>query len=260
MQVLLLSAIAGICGTGIGGIVAAVALRRPSDKIMCWFMMFASGVMTAIVCFGLVPEAMLLSSTFIAIVGIIVGIILIMLLSRLVDKMTSSANEDLETHVAREGVYHESALLQKRPVLIRSGMTMFAAISLHNIPEGMAIGAGGTYDLHLGALLTFMIALHNIPEGMAIAAPLIGSGMNKGKVMFITAMSGAPTLLGGAIGLWLGSISLLAIALSLAIAGGAMLYVVFGEMIPQSVVLTKSRAVTIVALVGLIVGLIIAQV
>jgi len=260
MQVLLLSAIAGICGTGIGGIVAAVVLRRPSDKVTCWLMMFAAGVMTAIVCFGLVPEAMYLSSTVITVVGIIAGIILIMLFGRLVDRMTSPADEDLETHAVREGVYHEGALLQKRPMLIRSGMIMFAAISLHNIPEGMAIGAGGTYDLHLGALLTFMIALHNIPEGMAIAAPLIGSGMSKGKVVFITAMSGVPTLLGGAIGLWLGSISLLAIALSLAIAGGAMLYVVFGEMIPQSVVLTKSRAVTIIALVGLIVGLIIAQV
>ena len=144
--------------------------------------------------------------------------------------------------------------------MMRSGMIMFAAISLHNIPEGMAIGAGGSFDFQLGLMLAIMIALHNIPEGMAIAAPLIVGGVNRGKVVLLTALSGAPTLLGGVIGILIGSISLLAIALSLAAAGGAMLYVVFGEMVPASVLMTKSRAATIVALFGLLVGLIITQV
>lgn len=135
---------------------------------------------------------------------------------------------------------------------------MLIAIGLHNIPEGIAIGAGGSHDQQLGTLLAIMIALHSIPEGMAIAAPLLAGGISKGKVILLTALSGAATLFGGLLGIWLGSISDTSIALSLSVAGGAMPYVVFGEIIPQSVVMTKSRKATIVSLFGIIVGLTIS--
>jgi len=81
--------------------------------------------------------------------------------------------------------------------------------------------------------------------------------MKRGKVVFITALSGVPVLIGGLIGILIGSISYTAVALSLAIAGGAMLYVVFGEIIPQSIVMTKSRSATIITLIGIIIGLLL---
>jgi ZIP family zinc transporter len=117
-----------------------------------------------------------------------------------------------------------------------------------------------SHNLRLGLLLAIMIAVHNIPEGMAIAAPLLAGGVKHRKVFFLTALSGAPTLLGGAIGLLIGGISYTAIALSLSAAGGAMLYIVFAEMIPQSIVMTKDRKASIVALFGTLVGLIITQI
>jgi len=222
--------------------------------------MFAAGVMTSIVCFGLVPEAIVLSGVLVSVSGLIVGVVVIMLLNRLVDKLTVTREEDREVHLTPEGLYHEGGLIQNRTRMLKAGMIMFVAIGLHNIPEGIAIGAGGSYSFQLGMMLAIMIALHNIPEGMAIAAPLIAGGVGRGKVVFLTALSGAPTFIGGAFGIMIGSISNAAIALSLAAAGGAMLYVVFGEMIPQSVMMTKSRAATIVALFGLLVGLIITQI
>jgi len=260
MQVLILSAIAGICGTGLGGIVSVLVLKRPSDRITCWLLMFAAGVMTSIVCFGLVPEAIDISNVFVSIMGLILGVVVIMLLNRLVDRVTGTSVEDMDVHYTHESLYHEGNVIHNRTRLVRSGMTMFIAIGLHNIPEGIAIGAGGSHNLELGFMLAIMIALHNVPEGMAIAAPLIAGGVNKGKVVLLTALSGAPTLIGGVFGILIGGISDVAIALSLAAAGGAMLYVVFGEMIPQSVIMTKSRAATIIALFGLLIGLIIAQV
>lgn len=262
MQVLLFSAIAGICGTGFGGLISAIILKRPSERITCWLLAFAAGVMTSIVCFGLIPEAIAVSGVVVSASGLIVGVVVIMVLNRIVDRLTETAEGDREVHYTHEGLYHEGKIIHNRipsHAMLRSGTIMLVAIGLHNIPEGLAIGAGGSHDIQLGALLAIMIALHNIPEGMAIAAPLLAGGVGRWKVVALTALAGSPTLLGGIIGVLIGSISDLAIAMSLAAAGGAMLYVVFGEIIPQSVVMTRSRIATIITLFGLLVGLIIAQ-
>ena len=260
MQMLLFSAIAGICGTGAGGFVSAAVLKRPSDRMTCWMLTFAAGVMTSIVCFGLVPEAMALSGIAVSVSGLIIGIIVILLLNRLVDRITVANVVDREVHHTHEDLYHEGSMIHRRTKLLNSGIVMLTAIGLHNIPEGLAIGAGGSHDVQLGALLAAMIALHNIPEGMAIATPLLAGGVNRWKVVGLTALAGAPTLLGGFIGVIVGSISDFAIAMSLAAAGGAMLYVVFGEIIPQAVVMTKSRMATVITLFGLLVGLIVSQI
>ena len=116
------------------------------------------------------------------------------------------------------------------------------------------------FSLTLLLLLAIIIALHNIPEGMAVAAPLLAGGVNRWKVGFLTALCGAPTLLGGIAGAIFGNLSSFAVAMSLSVAGGAMLYVVFGEIIPQSIVLTKNRAASIITMFGILVGLIVTKV
>ena len=255
MNIIVLSALAGICGTGLGGAIIAVVGKRSAES-MCWMLSFAGGVMTSIVCFGLVPEAVELSGIAVSVAGLVLGVAVIMALNLCMDASGSAKNnKGRKLHQTHAELYHEGPLLSKNNSQIQSGLVMLIAIGLHNIPEGMAIGSSGSHDIQLGYLLALIIALHNIPEGMAIAAPLLSGGFRKIRVVYLTALSGAPTLLGGVIGLLIGSISNTAIALSLAGAGGAMLYVVFGEIIPQSVVMTKSRVTTLVALFGIIVGL-----
>lgn len=260
MQVILFSALAGICGTGLGGIVSVLLLKRSSENVICWLLSFASGVMISIVCFGLLPEAFELVSVTVSILGLIIGITIIMTLNRVVDKMTETKKDKLNVHHTHEELFHESQIVKERGKMIHSGFIMFIAIALHNIPEGIAIGAGGSHETQLGLLLAIMIALHNIPEGVAVAAPMLVGGINKWKVIFLTALSGAPTLIGGLIGVLIGNISNFAVAMSLSIAGGAMLYVVFGEIIPQSIVMTKNRTTSIITLFGILVGLIITKI
>ena len=260
MQVLLFSAVAGIVGTGLGGVTSAILLRHAKDHVVCWMLSFAAGIMTGIVCFSLVPESVEITNTIITIVGLILGVIVIKLLNRIVDKVTGTSAEGMKVHCTHAELYHEHPLIQNRSNMLYSGIIMFAAISLHNLPEGVAIGAGGAHDAQFGALLAFIIMLHNLPEGMAIAAPMLVGGLNKWKVIFLTSLSGAPTLLGGFIGVLIGNISDTAVALSLSVAGGAMLYVVFGEIIPQSIVLMRGRTATIVTLIGVIVGLALTMV
>jgi len=258
-MIILYSGLAGIVGTGIGGLISALIGKR-SPVITCCMLSFAAGVMLSIVCFGMVPEANDLSSVYITIGGIVAGVVIIMLLNKLVDFFTEKNLIRVKVHETPEELHHEKPLLTDSSRMFRAGIIMMTAIALHNVPEGIAIGAGGSHDMRLGIVLAVMIALHNIPEGMSIAAPLISGGMKKWKSVLLTATSGATTVIGGAIGLFVGNLSSLAVALSLSIAGGAMLYVVFGEIIPQSIVMTKSRLTTIIALAGMIVGLLIAQI
>ena len=215
--------------------------------------------MVSIVCFGLVPKAVELDGILVTIFGLVLGIIIVMGLNRLVDIITKATGDDLKVHHTHEELYHESQLI-KNPGMLRSGMLMLIAIALHNVPEGIAIGAGGSHSPRLGALLALMIALHNIPEGMAIAAPLLAGGIGKLKVIFLTSLAGATTFLGGIIGFLFGGITDFTIALSLSAAGGAMLYIVYGEIMPQSIIMTKNRAASIVTLFGIIVGLIVTKI
>jgi ZIP family zinc transporter len=84
--------------------------------------------------------------------------------------------------------------------------------------------------------------------------------LGRGKAVLLTAVAGSTTLIGGVIGVMFGQLSETAVALALSAAGGAMLYVVFGEIIPQAVVATKSRTVTIVTLAGIIAGLLVTMI
>jgi len=180
-------------------------------------------------------------------------------LNWILDKVTiKNGHNSLEAHIAEVGINHQNEFAGN-PSLLRSGVLMLLAIAFHNLPEGIAIGAAGAHNIWMGRILAVTIALHCIPEGMAIASPLIGGGMTKVKAITLTALSGTPTILGGIIGMWFGGISEVALALALTGAGGAMLYVVFSEVLPQSSIITKSRFTTYAALGGIIVGLLITS-
>ena len=100
--------------------------------------------------------------------------------------------------------------------------------------------AGGTLT-GSAWMLAVLIGLHNIPEGMAVSVPLIGGGMTKIRAVLVTAASGAPTVAGAFLGYLVGDLGPLGLAFSLCFASGAMLYVVFGEIVPQAVLLYRSK-------------------
>lgn len=140
---------------------------------------------------------------------------------------------------------------------------MAFAIALHNLPEGMVIGASyaqdGSVGLSLsgGLTMAIVIGLHNIPEGMSVSVPLIAGGTSRVKAILMTAATGIPTILGAMLGYSLGTLSPLSLAISLSFASGAMLYVVFGELLPESILMWRSKAPAFGMLIGLIVGILI---
>ena len=81
--------------------------------------------------------------------------------------------------------------------------------------------------------------------------------MPKPKAILITALSGVPTIIGGLLGYVIGDIGPLGLALSLCFASGAMLYVVFGEILPQAILLYRSKLPAFSTIIGMVVGLLI---
>ena len=272
-----ITAVAGVGGTGLGGAIACL-FRKDSDKTVSLLLSFAAGVMTAVVCFDLLTEALsvngLAASVWLVVCGVIAGFAVIALLNAWIDRTTNHEVAHIDenhphTADSLEELTHANHLQehmtgrQPRSGLFLAGLVMAAAIALHNIPEGMVIGASfaRTMDQILsnrgGLIMALVIGLHNIPEGMAVAVPLISGGMSKWHSVGVTALSGAPTILGAVLGFLIGTISPTALVISLSFASGAMLYVVFGELLPESLLMWKSKLPAALAVLGLLTGLII---
>ena len=264
MTLVLYGILLGIGGTFLGSIITLLIGKR-SDTVICYMLSFAGGIMAGISFFGLIPESVEMSNVYIAIGGIAGGIVIVLALNVLVDKITKSKSK---LHETPEELHHQVPFLadsgstDTRPStkrLFRAGIIMLVAITLHNFPEGLAIGAALGHEVSLGITIAIVMAVHNIPEGMAVATPLLSGGMKKWKIILWTTLSGLPTIVGGIIGYYVGGVSYILQALCLSIAGGAMLYIVFGEIIPQSIAMTKSRMPTIITLLGIAIGLLIVQ-
>lgn len=258
MQLVLFGILLGICGTFVGSVIPLLIGKR-SDAVICHLLSFAGGIMAAVSFFELIPESVKMSNVYTAVAGMAAGVAVVLLLNHIVDALTKSR----ALHETPGELLHQTPLIaDSKPDakrLFRSGVVMLLAITLHNLPEGIAIGAAVSHGASFGFMIAVIMALHNIPEGMAVATPLLAGGMRRWRIVFWTTVSGLPTIVGGVIGFYVGSMSILLQACCLSVAGGAMLYIVFGEIIPQSIALTKSRAPTLVMLLGIAIGLLIVQ-
>lgn len=109
------------------------------------------------------------------------------------------------------------------------------AITLHNLPEGMAVGVGfASGDAVNGLPLAIGIGLQNIPEGLAVAASLVGIGYGRTKAFLISLGTGVLEAAGAAFGAVAASVAESLLPWALAFAGGAMLFVIVGEIIPET--------------------------
>ncbi|MFZ7133017.1 MAG: ZIP family metal transporter [Eubacteriales bacterium] len=237
-EITMLGFLAGTVGTGIGGI-STFVLNKPSNHVYSFILGFSGGLMIAIVCFDLLPEAFL-TGVPLVILGIVLGVVLITAL----DQMLS---------------FQLSAKYDKDDFL-KAGKLMGLGIAAHNFPEGLAIGSGLAANETLGISLAIIILLHNIPEGIAMAAPLSISGISKIKVLLYTIYAGLPMGVGALIGGYVGNISQSFIGVCLGFAGGAMLFITCQEIIPKSSTLWKGRTSGFAIIFGIICGILLSKV
>lgn len=282
LTVTLMTLIAGVGGTGLGGILGAL-VRTESNRIVGLLLSATSGVMISIVCFELMVESLEAAQSvfsdgavFVVCIAVLVGMAVVFLLNWLIDKRTvgevphtasslhpkTHDNIDELTHIDHYN-QHLKEHAPKRELWV-AGVVIACAIALHNIPEGMSIGASYNIDTEGGVsmalILAVLIGLHNIPEGMAVSVPLVAGGVKRIKAALLTAASGVPVVLGAWLGYWIGDIGAIGLAASLGFASGAMLYVVFGEIIPQAVLMYRSKVPAFFVIIGMLIGMIIIYV
>lgn len=282
LTVTLMTLIAGVGGTGLGGILSAL-VRTESNRIVSLLLSATSGVMISIVCFELMVESLEAAQSvfsdgavFVVCIAVLVGMAVVFLLNWLIDKRTegevphTASSLHPKTHDNIDELSHIDHYNQhlkehapKRELWV-AGVVIACAIALHNIPEGMSIGASYNIDTEGGVsmalILAVLIGLHNIPEGMAVSVPLVAGGMKRIKAALLTAASGVPVVLGAWLGYWIGDIGAIGLAASLGFASGAMLYVVFGEIIPQAVLMYRSKVPAFFVIIGMLIGMIIIYV
>ena len=269
---ILTTALAGVAGTGIGGLIGAM-LQKDSNRTVSLLLSFAGGVMLSVVCFDLVTEAVETNAgLWVAVAAIAAGVAITYFLNYLIDRKTNpevphidknhpQTADDLDELIHSDHLEQHYAQKDNKLGLFVAGIVMASAIALHNVPEGMTIGA--SYASNNGVMgsaalvLAVLIGLHNIPEGMAVSVPLISGGMSKVKAVLITASTGIPTILGAILGYILGEIGPMGLTLSLGFASGAMLYVVFGEILPQSILIYHSKLPAFSTIAGILLGMLI---
>lgn len=220
-----------LVGTSLGAVGVYFMKDKMNEKLQKWLLGFAGGVMVAASIWSLLIPAMELSegmgkfSVVPAVVGFLLGIIFLLILDKTIPHL----------HIGGEDPEGPKSKLKDTTML------MFA-VTLHNIPEGMAVGVlyagylSGNSGIAFSAalILTIGIAIQNFPEGAIISMPLRNEGFSKNKAFLYGVLSGAVEPIAAGVTILAAGVVEPILPYFLSFAAGAMIYVVVEELIPQS--------------------------
>lgn len=230
-DIVLLGLLIPFLGTAAGAACVFLTSERMNPYLQKGLLGFASGVMVAASVWSLIIPAMDMSAemgkmAFLpSAIGVAGGMLFLWLMDRLIPHL----------HLGSQAPEGPHSNLSRRAMLV-------LAVTLHNIPEGMAVGVvfagalAGEFSMNIaGALaLAIGIAIQNFPEGAVISLPLRSEGASRKRAFGLGVLSGIVEPLGGLITIWLASYITPALPYLLAFAAGSMLYVVVEELIPES--------------------------
>lgn len=233
---MLFGLLAPFIGTALGSACVFFMRGEMSSRIKHALAGFAGGVMVAASVFSLIIPAIESSSqlgrfSFVpAVVGVMLGVLFLCATDPIIQRVVESRRDPAKELLER------SAHSDRQ----RSSM-LFLAVTLHNLPEGMAVGVAFAASLYWGdraaltsaTVLALGIAIQDLPEGAIISMPLAGNGMKRSKAFWLGTLSGLVEPLGAVLTLLAASFVLPILPYLLCFAAGAMLYVVVEELIPE---------------------------
>lgn len=238
MEIMALAALFGFCSAFIGlliGGISAFGTKNHGRRFQGVLMGFTGGILIAFVCFELLPEAFGENRFYSVIAGMLCGVLLTAYLEgkigRLCEKQKKHNNK-----------------------LEKAGWLLSIGVLIHNIPEGMAIGALLSVSILEGIRLCIIIALHCIPEGLALSVAMGKKENGLMATLFSFVVLSASMGIGSFFGAVLSNFSETFIAVMFAFSGGVMLYITCGEIIPESKEVWNGRLTTIGSLMGFLLG------
>ncbi|MFA7671276.1 MAG: zinc transporter ZupT [Sphaerochaetaceae bacterium] len=230
-----LTLIAGL-STGIGGVLSMFQ-KRDSYRFLSLSLGFSAGVMIYLSFVEILPEALLYLELYfegrkgaiLNIVSFFLGIGIVALIDRFVPAQDNP-------HQIPDVVSLATAEQKEKALLLRTGLLSAIAITIHNIPEGLATFTSYMADSKIGFSIAIAIAIHNIPEGIAVAVPIYFATGNRRKSLLIAFLSGLTEVLGALLGFLLLSFSNTELMLGfvLAATAGIMVYISFDELLPAA--------------------------
>ena len=241
-------------GTMLGAAMVFLMKNKINNKLEKVLLGFASGVMVAASVWSLlIPYIDMAREQKIiawvpATVGFILGIIFLLVLDNIIPHLHIKSKEP-------EGIKSK----------LGKSMMMVLAVTLHNIPEGMAVGvalagaisSNNSITMASAIALSIGIAIQNFPEGAIISMPLKEEGNSKAKSFLYGTLSGIVEPIGGAITILLTSLVVPILPFLLSFAAGAMIYVVVEELIPESQIGKHSNLGTIGFAIGFVIMMIL---
>lgn len=215
------------------GAVPALLFTNMTHRVKDNILAYTAGIMVAASTYGLIPSALKLSNLLVLTIGILLGTAILTVLERYVPHMDPT---------------HQSvANYQGKNVLF------LLAMILHNFPEGLSVGVSYASDYQdLGSVVSFAIGIQNVPEGFLIALFLLSNGISKFNSLVISTITALLEFVSSWVGYhFTGTISNI-IPYGLAFAAGAMLFVVYKELIPESHGDGNARSSTFSFIIGLL--------
>ncbi len=257
---LLFTILISVVASFIGGIIG-IKSRGNNNKITSFAMAFASGTMLGLIFLELIPESLegmkneIKYGQFISVGIIFVSVIIFFIFHELLNNHGHHKHH-CETETDEDNcheVVHVIDSIEHKNGVFMSGIAFVLAMCIHNLPEGMSIGATFASSTKSGITLASVIGIHNIIVGISISVVLIGTGISKKKVLYFTTMSSLTTILGSFLGYYLGDMNEVMLSIFLAISSGTLLFVVFYEMLPKAFKYNKSKMLFIFIVLGILV-------
>lgn len=236
MKEVVIGSVLSAMSTGLGAAIILFMNRSITHRWRDILLAFTAGIMMAASTMGLIPEALMAGGFIPVMIGVFLGVITL---------------TTLEKNIPHIDLQHTS---QKYDIEFdQKAMLIIAAITLHNIPEGLSVGVSYASDTEqTGNLIAFAIGLQNAPEGFLVALFLVNQKIGKFKAFIVATLTGAIEIVTALLGFYLTTYVAFLVPYGLAFAAGAMLFIIYKELIPESHGDGNERTSTYAFIIGLL--------
>ncbi|MDT2047599.1 MULTISPECIES: ZIP family metal transporter [Bacillaceae] len=234
MTDVLIGSILSALSTGLGAVPILFMNQAVTHRWKDVLLAFTAGIMMAASTMSLIPESLASGNFYSLAIGLLLGVMTLTILEQNIPHI------DLEH--SKTGIqFDEKALL------------IIAAITLHNLPEGLSVGVSYASDTeNTGNLIALAIGLQNAPEGLLVALFLVQQNISKLKAFLIATLTGSVEIITSLLGFYLTNFVESLVSYGLAFAAGAMLFIIYKELIPESHGDGNERFATYSFIIGLL--------